>query len=106
MRGVDVLDLSPSSIDAPGDRAAPFNDVGVPVIAVNELDQVERALEVLNAGAGRPRRRGARPDRRPGLADQGARGAVRDEIVKCIRCDVKCFGNLRKGIPIECTQWG
>ncbi len=28
-----------------------------------------------------------------------------DEIITCIRCDAKCFGYLRKGIPIECSQW-
>ena len=48
--GVDVLDISPASDRAPGDRAAPFVGLGVPVIAVNELDEVERALEVLDEG--------------------------------------------------------
>ncbi len=28
-----------------------------------------------------------------------------DEIVQCIRCDEKCFGNLDRGLPIECSQW-
>jgi 2,4-dienoyl-CoA reductase-like NADH-dependent reductase (Old Yellow Enzyme family) len=96
--------MSPSSIDAPGDRAAPFKRFGVPVIAVNELDQVERALEVLNQG-----RADLVAVGRGLIADPDWPIKVRegrfDEIVKCIRCDIKCFGNLREGIPIECTQW-
>ncbi|MBN1583844.1 MAG: NAD-dependent epimerase/dehydratase family protein [Anaerolineae bacterium] len=102
--GVDILDISPSSIDAPGDRAAPFKGFGVPVIAVNELDKAERALEVLNQG-----RADLVAVARGLIADPDWPIKVReghfDEIVECIRCDVKCFGNLRKGIPIECTQW-
>jgi len=102
--GVDILDISPASAEAPGDRAAPFKKLGVPVIAVNELDVVERALEVLNEG-------------RADLVAIG-RGLIadpdwpikvkedrRDDIVECVRCNEKCFGNLREGIPIECTQW-
>ena len=102
--GVDVLDLSPSSAEAPGDRAAPFVGLGVPVIAVNGLDCVERALEVLNEG-------------RADLVAVG-RGLIADplwprkvqegrygEIVTCTHCDELCHGNLRKGIPIACTQW-
>jgi 2,4-dienoyl-CoA reductase-like NADH-dependent reductase (Old Yellow Enzyme family) len=102
--GVDVLDVSPSSIDAPGDRAVPFKPLGVPVIAVNELDVVERALEALNAG-----RADLVAVARGLIADPDWPTKVRegrfDEIVTCIRCDIKCFGNLRKRIPIECSQW-
>ncbi len=46
--GVDILDISPASDEAPGDRAAPFKACGAPVIAVNRLDEIDRALEVLN----------------------------------------------------------
>ena len=45
--GLDVLDVSPSSYEQPGDRATPFKRFGIPVIAVGELDVVDRALEVL-----------------------------------------------------------
>lgn len=102
--GVDILDISPSSVDYAGDRAAPFTRFGVPVIAVNELDEIPRALETLN-------------NHRADLVAIG-RGLIADPdwpikvlegreetIVRCTRCDVKCFGNLRKGIPVECTQW-
>ena len=102
--GVDILDLSPSSIEAPGDRAAPFVGLGVPVIAVNELDRVDRALEALNED-----RADLVAVARGLIADPDWPVKVREgrfeEIVSCIRCDVKCFGNLREGIPIECTQW-
>ena len=102
--GVDILDISPASADRPGDRAAPFKGLGVPVIAVNQLDQVERALEVLNEG-------------RADLVAVG-RGLIADpewpikvregrfeEIVECDRCDAGCMDNLRRGIPVECVQW-
>lgn len=102
--GVEVLDLSPSSIDAPGDHAAPFMGLGVPCIAVGNLDDVERALEVRNVGCADLVAVG-----RGLIADPDWPRKVQekrfDDIVKCIRCDVKCFGNLRKRIPVECTQW-
>ncbi|MFO7916583.1 MAG: NADH:flavin oxidoreductase, partial [Anaerolineae bacterium] len=102
--GLDILDLSPSSIEAPGDRAAPFQSLGVPLIAVGELAVVERALEVLNE-----ERADLVAIGRGLIADPDWPIKVRegryDEIVRCIRCDEKCHGNLRKGIPIACTQW-
>ena len=101
--GVDILDLSPSSHERPGDRAAPFRKAGVPVIAVGELDDVGRALEARSAGCD--------------LIAVG-RGLIADpewpvklkqdrssEIVECTRCDEKCFGNLRAGLPIACAEW-
>ena len=43
------------------------------------------------------------------IADPEWPRKVRDgrfgEIVECVRCDEGCFGNLRAGIPVECTQW-
>jgi 2,4-dienoyl-CoA reductase-like NADH-dependent reductase (Old Yellow Enzyme family) len=102
--GVDVLDVSPASSDAPGDRAAPFKQLGIPVIAVNELDVVERALEVLHEN-----RADLIAIGRGLIADPDWPIKVRtdrlDEIVHCIRCGKKCFGNLSARIPIECSQW-
>ena len=102
--GVDILDISPASSEQPGDRAAPFKGLGVPVIAVNELDVVDRALEVLN-------------EERADLVAVG-RGLIADpewpikirehrfdEIVACTRCDEKCYGNLGQGLPVECAEW-
>jgi 2,4-dienoyl-CoA reductase-like NADH-dependent reductase (Old Yellow Enzyme family) len=102
--GVDILDLSPSSIEAPGDRAAPFRPLGVPLIAVGRLDVAARALEVLNEN-----RADLVAIGRGLIADPDWPIKVKDgrydEIVRCIRCDEKCHGNLRQGIPIACTQW-
>ena len=103
--GLDILDISPASTERPGDRAAPFKNLGVSVIAVNELDEVERALEVLNEG-----RADLVAVGRGLIADPDWPIKVRegrfDEIIKCVRCNEKCYGNLGKEIPVECTQWG
>jgi 2,4-dienoyl-CoA reductase-like NADH-dependent reductase (Old Yellow Enzyme family) len=101
--GVDILDLSPSSHQAPGDLAAPFMGLSVPVITVNNLDVPEAALEALN-------------EKRADLIAVG-RGLIADpdwpikvregrfeEIVECIKCD-HCFTDLRAGVPVGCTQW-
>lgn len=103
--GVDILDISPASSKNPGDRAAPFTDrFEIPVIAVNELDRVERALEVLNQG-----RADLVAVGRGLIADPDWPIKVRegrfDEIVRCVRCNEKCHGNLKKGILVECAQW-
>jgi 2,4-dienoyl-CoA reductase-like NADH-dependent reductase (Old Yellow Enzyme family) len=102
--GVDILDISPASDVAPGDRAAPFVDLGVPVIAVNQLDRLERALEVL-----RERRATLVAVGRGLIADPDWPIKVREgrlgEIVTCTDCD-ECFADLRRGEPVGCTQWG
>jgi len=101
--GVDILDLSPSSIDAPGDRAAPFKELGIPIITVNNLDEVERAVEVLQKD-----RADLVAIGRGLIADAEWPNKVRtgrlDEIVRCIKCD-QCFQDLREGIPVGCSQW-
>jgi 2,4-dienoyl-CoA reductase-like NADH-dependent reductase (Old Yellow Enzyme family) len=101
--GVDVLDISPASDGAPGDRAAPFVPLGVPVIAVNLLDELPRALEVL-----REERAQLVAVGRGLIADAEWAIKVRegrlDELVTCIRCD-GCHADLRRGIEVGCTQW-
>ena len=102
--GVDILDISPSSDQAPADRAEPFKRFGVPVIGVGLMDEVERALEALNNG-----RADLIAVGRGLIADllwpQKVKEGRFDEITQCQRCNEKCFGNLRAGLPIECTQW-
>lgn len=99
--GVDILDLSPSSIEAPGDRAAPFRALGVPVITVNDLDQVDRAVEALREG-------------RADLVAVG-RGLIADErwpmrmrngeaVEECAKCD-HCYVDLDHGVPVGCANW-
>lgn len=101
--GVDVLDLSPSSDAAPGDRAAPFMSLGVPIIAVNELDRVERALEVLRKGRASLVAVGRGLIADPEWANKVREGR-QDEIVECIYCD-QCHEDLRAGVPVGCSQW-
>jgi 2,4-dienoyl-CoA reductase-like NADH-dependent reductase (Old Yellow Enzyme family) len=102
--GVDILDISPASVEQAGDRAAPFTRFGVPVVAVNELDESSRALETLNKHRADLVAIGRGLIADPDWPIKMLEGQE-DAIIRCIRCDVKCFGNLRKGIPIECTQW-
>jgi 2,4-dienoyl-CoA reductase-like NADH-dependent reductase (Old Yellow Enzyme family) len=100
--GVDILDISPSSIDAPGDRAAPFKETGAPVIAVNNLENVGRALEALNEG-----RADLVAVGRQLIADPDWPIKVRDgrfdEIVPCKRCD-GCHAKLGRGEVVDCVQ--
>ena len=102
--GVDILDISPASDEKPADRAAPFKKLGVPVIGVNELDELDRALEAIDQD-----RLDLVAVGRGLIADPEWPLKVRegrfDDIVGCIRCDEGCFGNLKEGIPVECTQW-
>ena len=102
--GVDILDISPASDQAPADLAAPFRRFGAPVIGVNEMDDIERALEALNLG-----RADLIAVGRGLIADPEWPNKVREgrfyEVVKCVKCDLKCFGNLDKDVAVECAQW-
>ncbi len=102
--GVDILDISPASDKQPGDRAAPFTGIGVPVIAVNHMDEVDRAVEVLHEG-----RADLIAVGRGLIADPEWPRKVREgrfeEIIHCERCNEGCFGHLKKGIPVVCTEW-
>ena len=102
--GVDILDISPSSIQEPGDRAAPFVRCGVPVIAVGGLDVVGRALAALNQGRADLVAIGRGLIADPEWPRKVQEGRMYD-IVKCVKCDKLCYGNLRQGVPIACTQW-
>lgn len=101
--GVQVLDISPSSHERPGDRAAPFRRLGVPVIAVGQMADVERALEALIEG-----RADLIAVGRGLIADPEWPRKVREgrfgDLVECLRCDEGCFGNLRRGVPVECIH--
>jgi NADPH2 dehydrogenase len=101
--GVDILDISPASVEAPGDLAAPFRRLGAPVIAVNEMDRPERAVEAI-------------AEERADLVAVG-RGLIADpdwplkiryhrtdDILPCIYCD-DCHADLRQGRFVRCSQW-
>ena len=102
--GLDILDVSPSSYERPGDRAAPFKRFNIPVIAVGELDVVDRAVEVLQEG-----RADLVAIGRGLIADPRWPNKVKDghmeDVVVCQRCDELCHGNLQLGIPVACTEW-
>jgi 2,4-dienoyl-CoA reductase-like NADH-dependent reductase (Old Yellow Enzyme family) len=102
--GVDILDVSPSSVDAPGDRAEPFRRFGVPVIAVGTLDEPGRAEEALRCGRADLVAVGRGQIADPDWALKAQRGDWQS-IVRCTKCNKLCFGNLRKGLPIACSEW-
>ncbi len=102
--GLDILDVSPSSYERPGDRAAPFKRFNIPVIAVGELDVVDRAMEVLEEG-----RADLVAIGRGLIADprwpQKVKASRIEDVVVCQKCDELCHGNLQLGIPVACTEW-
>ena len=102
--GVDVLDLSPSSIEAPGDHAAPFRRFAVPVIAVGKLDEPGRAVEALREGRADLVAVGRGQIADPDWARKMAAGDA-GRITLCTKCNRLCFGNLRKRLPIACSEW-
>ncbi|MBI3920667.1 MAG: NADH:flavin oxidoreductase [Armatimonadetes bacterium] len=102
--GVDILDLSPSSDQAPADRAEPFKQVvKVPLIAVNGLNAHARAVEALTAGRCDLVAIGRGLIADPEWPKKTLEGRLQD-IVRCTQCDQGCFGNLRSGLPVECVQ--
>lgn len=98
--GVDILDISPSSRDAPGDLAEPFRSLGVPVIAVGRMSVHERALEALREGRADLVAVGRGLIADPFWPLKTMEGRL-DEIVECRYCDEGCFGNLRAGRPVQ-----
>ncbi len=104
--GVDILDVSPStsSSQAPrADMAGVMKEVvTIPVIAVGGFGRDLKAAEsVLEQG-----RADLIAIGRGLIADSELPNKVRDgrEIIECKECDEKCYGNLRKRIPIGCAQ--
>jgi len=99
--GVDILDISPSSSVLPGDLAAPFRALAVPVIAVGELDRPERAVEVIREGRGDlvAIGRGLIADPQWPMHVQSNRSPIR-----CTRCS-RCQLDLQRGVPVSCPRW-
>ena len=102
--GVDILDPVPSSVDSPGDRAAPFKRLKAAVMASNGLDNIANAVEVLNSNKADLVAIGRGLIADPELPNKVKEGRF-DEIVQCRRCNEKCHGHRKKGIPIACAQW-
>jgi len=104
--GVDIMDISPST-DSKGEHAGLAEAIkaklDIPVIAVGGMNDPEKARKALEDGKCDlvAVARGLIAD--PYLPKKVMEGKL-DEIVECILCNEKCFGNLNKGIPISCTQ--
>ncbi|MBM3477150.1 MAG: NADH:flavin oxidoreductase, partial [Armatimonadetes bacterium] len=105
--GVNVLDVSPSTGSSELPRAHWAGDlkevVDIPVIAVGGFDDPDAAEHVLEAG-----RADLIAIGRGLIADADlpnkVRDGRRDEIIACILCNEKCYGNLARGEAIGCTQ--
>lgn len=104
--GLDVIDISPSSDDSHShiEYAAEIKKaVRIPLIAVGGMEDPkkgERALssskcDLVAIGRGL-------------IADpywpKKVKEEREDKIIQCIKCNQKCYGNLRKDIPISCSQ--
>lgn len=103
--GVDVLDISPARKDVVAELAAPFKaKCGVPVIAVQGMDDPAAAVEALQAGrcdliaVGRQLIADATWPRK---VQQGRLS----ELIRCKKCNQGCFGRLKQGQPVECVHW-
>jgi len=102
--GVDILDISPSSHQAPADLAAPFKErVGVPVIGVGRLDLLDRATEAIGNGRCDLLAIGRGQIADPQWALKVWEGRPED-IIECLECNEGCYGNLRAGLPVQCVQ--
>jgi len=104
--GLDVIDVSPSSDNSHAyiEYAAEIKKaVRIPLIAVGGMEDPEKGERALSFN-------------KCDLVAIG-RGLIADpywpikvkesrekDIIRCIKCNQKCYGNLRKGIPISCTQ--
>ncbi len=104
--GVDVLDISPCrpAGGEPGLWAGEIKEaVDVPIIAVGGMNDPAAAEAALTSG-------------KCDLCAIG-RGLIADShwaekvaagnesgIIECIECNEHCYGNLRDGVPIGCTQ--
>jgi 2,4-dienoyl-CoA reductase-like NADH-dependent reductase (Old Yellow Enzyme family) len=77
--------------------------LGIPVIAVNEMDRLPRALEVLNE-----KRATLVAVGRGLIADPDWPIKVRegrlDDIIVCTGCD-ECHTDLNRGAVVGCAQW-
>lgn len=101
--GLDIIDISPSSDSAPADMAVHFMKFGIPVIAVNEMDNVQRACEALREKRANLIAVGRGLIADPDWANKVSDGRM-DEIVECIKCN-ECFKDLSNGVPVGCPQW-
>ena len=104
--GLDVIDISPS-FDGSHSHAEYASEikkaVTIPVIAVGGMEDPQKAETALSSGKCDLVAIG-----RGLIADpywpKKMREGREEQIIRCLKCNEKCYGNLRKGIPISCTQ--
>ena len=104
--GLDVIDISPS-FDGSHSHAEYASEikkaVTIPVIAVGGMEDPQKAETALSSGKCDLVAIG-----RGLIADpywpKKVREGREEQIIRCLKCNEKCYGNLRKGIPISCTQ--
>jgi 2,4-dienoyl-CoA reductase-like NADH-dependent reductase (Old Yellow Enzyme family) len=105
--GVDVLDVSPSNSSDAAPRAdmagALKETVDLPVIAVGGLNDPDAAEEVLLGGRADLIAIGRGLIADADLPNKIGEGRL-DEIIECVVCNEKCYGNLRRREPIGCAQ--
>ena len=114
--GLDVLDVSPSTRNVtPMEKKEPVGPhaglaeafrevVKVPIMAVGGMNDPDAAERVLQRGkvqlVGICRGLIADAEWPREVAENR-----QDEIVQCVECNEKCFGNLSRGEQIACAQW-
>jgi len=113
--GVDILDISPSTDpclppayqDSAEEHcnlaAIARSSVAAPVIAVGGMEDPAAAQAALDAGKCDLCAVGRQLIADADWPSKVARGREND-IIACTKCDIKCFGNLGKGIPIGCVE--
>jgi len=102
--GLDIIDISPASDQEPADLAAPIKRaVACPVIAVNDMDDPRRAVQALREKRADLIAIGSGLIADPEWPKKVSEGRI-DEVVGCLKCNEKCYGNLSKGLPIGCVQ--
>ncbi len=77
--------------------------LGVPVIAVNEMDRPARGVEALAAGRASLVAVGRGLIADPEWPAKVAAGRL-DDILVCTGCD-ECFGYLDRGEGVRCAVW-
>jgi NADPH2 dehydrogenase len=104
--GADVMDISPGRMPdgTIAGYAAQFKQcVSVPVMTVNGLDDPDAAEQALQEGrcdlVGICRGLIADP-----LWPRKVLEGRRQDIVRCLKCDIGCYGNIRADKAIQCVR--
>jgi len=103
---LSVIDISPSSDNSHGhaEYAGEMKKaVGIPLIAVGEMEDPLKAETALSSNKCDLVAIGRGLIADPYWPKKVREGKER-EIVPCIKCNEKCYGNLRKDIAISCSQ--